>query len=88
MPVNYSSKLPEGLEIIDLPPCQMMVFQGQPFEEEHFEQAILDLTEVIKAYKPEPYGFAWADDDAPRFQLEPQGYRGYIEARPVRRVNQ
>ncbi len=24
-----------------------------------------------------------SDDDAPRFQLEPQGYRGYIEARPV-----
>ena len=29
-------------------------------------------------------GFEWADEDAPRFQLEPWGYRGYIEARPVR----
>jgi hypothetical protein len=29
----------------------------------------------------------WADEDGPRFQLEPQGYRGYIEARPVRPVS-
>jgi AraC family transcriptional regulator len=45
------------------------------------------LSEVMETYCPELYGFEWADEDAPRFQMEPQGYRGYIEARPVRQIS-
>jgi len=87
VPKDYTGNVPEGLDIITLPPCKMMVFQGQPFKDEDFEEAITDLWEVMKTYNPQLYGFEWADDDAPRFQMEPQGYRGYIEARPVRLVN-
>jgi AraC family transcriptional regulator len=64
-----------------------MVFQGQPFEEEKFEEAIGDLWEAMKKYNLELYGFKWADEDGPRFQLAPMAYRGYIEARPVRQLN-
>ena len=85
--MNFSGQVPEGFEIIELPPCKMMVFQGEPFDDEKFGEAIENLWAVIKKYKPEIYGFEWADEDAPRFQLEPQGYRGYIEARPVRPLN-
>jgi AraC-like DNA-binding protein len=84
VPQNYSGEIPEGFEIIDLEPCKMMVFQGEPYEDENFEEAIEELWQIMKTYNPEIYGFEWADDDGPRFQLEPQGYRGYIEARPVR----
>jgi AraC family transcriptional regulator len=42
---------------------------------------------LMKTYNPELYGFKWADEDGPRFQLEPLGYRGYIEGRPVRQLN-
>lgn len=87
VPADYSGKVPEGLEVISLPPCKMMVFQGPPYDDERFEEAISDLWEAMKTYNPELYGFQWADDDAPRFQMEPQGWRGYIEARPVRPVN-
>ena len=87
MPADYKGAVPEGYEIIDLKPCKMMVFQGQPYDDEKFEQAIGELWEVMKGYNPELYGFIWADEDGPRFQLEPQGYRGYIEARPVRQLN-
>jgi len=87
VPENYSGKAPEGYDLIDLPPCKMMVFQGQPYEDENFEAAIGELWEVMKSYKPETYGFQWADEDGPRFQLAPMGYRGYIEARPVKSVN-
>jgi hypothetical protein len=41
----------------------------------------------MKKYNPELYGFSWADKDGPRFQLAPMGYRGYIEARPVKQLN-
>lgn len=84
IPLDYSGPIPEGYDLIDLPPCKMMIFQGQPYDDAAFEQAIGSLWEAIKNYKPEIYGFKWADEDGPRFQLEPQGYRGYIEGRPVR----
>ncbi|MEI8216012.1 MAG: AraC family transcriptional regulator [Eubacteriales bacterium] len=87
VPSNYKGEVPDGFEIIELQPCQMMVFQGEPYDDEKFEEAIDELWDVMKKYNPEIYGFEWADDLAPRFQLEPQGYRGYIEARPVRQLN-
>jgi AraC family transcriptional regulator len=87
MPPDYAGPIPEGYDLIDLPACQMMIFQGQPYDDTDFEQAIGSLWETIKDYKPETYGFRWADEDGPRFQLEPQGYRGYIEGRPVRPLN-
>jgi AraC family transcriptional regulator len=87
MPADFAGELPDGYDVIDLPACQMMVFQGPPFEDKDFSEAITSLWDCMKAYKPETYGFAWADDDAPRFQLAPLGYRGYIEGRPVRSVH-
>jgi AraC family transcriptional regulator len=86
MPLDYSGPVPEGYELIELPACKMMVFQGQPYDDEKFEEAIGSVWEMIKQYNPELYGFKWADADGPRFQLAPQGYRGYIEGRPVRQL--
>ncbi len=84
--VSFDDKglVPDGFEIINLPACKMMIFQGQPYDDENFKEAIGELWDAIKNYDPSIYGFEWADEDAPRFQLEPQGYRGYIEGRPVR----
>ncbi|MHC1721052.1 MAG: helix-turn-helix domain-containing protein [Clostridiaceae bacterium] len=86
IPEDYKGVIPEGFEMIELPPCKMMVFQGEPYEDEKFEEAIGEIWEVMEKYKPEIYGFQWADDEAPRFQLAPMGYRGYIEARPVKQL--
>jgi AraC-like DNA-binding protein len=87
VPTGYAGIIPDGFETIDLAACKMMVFQGQPYDDERFGEAIADVWDVMKTYNPELYGFQWADEDAPRFQLEPQGYRGYIEARPVRELS-
>ena len=81
---DYNGPVPDGFEVIELPACKIMVFQGEPFKDEDFSEAIGDLWETINRYDPQVYGFEWADDDAPRFQLAPLGYRGYIEGRPVR----
>ncbi len=85
---DFSGEIPAGFEIIDLPACRMMVFQGPPFDDKDFESAIVSLWDVMNACKPELYGFEWADDDGPRFQLCPEGYRGYIEGRPVRMLSE
>jgi AraC-like DNA-binding protein len=87
MPLDYKGTVPKDYEMITLPACKMMVFQGQPYDDTVFEEAITGLQEVMKNYDPQIYGFEWADNDGPRFQLAPLGYRGYIEARPVRRLN-
>ncbi len=84
VPVAYANVVPEGFELIDLPPCKMMVFQGAPYDDENFMDEIGYVMEAMERYDPKLYGFDWADEDGPRIQLEPQGYRGYIEARPVR----
>jgi AraC family transcriptional regulator len=85
--LDYSGSIPEGFDLIELPACKMMVFQGPPYDDAAFEEAIGSVWESMTNYKPEIYGFKWADADGPRFQLEPQGYRGYIEGRPVRALN-
>lgn len=84
LPPEYGGPVPKGYELIELAPCKMMVFQGPPFEEDRFEEAITDLWAMMETFDPSLYGFNWADEAAPRFQLAPMGYRGYIEARPVK----
>lgn len=86
VPLSYDGEVPKGYDLIELPACRMMVFQGPPFADEDYEDAIGNLWEVMKTYDPKLYGFTWADSDGPRFQMEPLGYRGYIEARPVRQL--
>ncbi len=78
---------PDGFHTLTLPACKMLVFQGPPFEDEDFEQAIGGLWQAIEGYQPEAIGYTWDAGAGPRFQLEPVGYRGYIEGRPVRALN-
>lgn len=84
---DYKGEVPQGYEIIDLPPAKIMVFQGPPYDDENFEDAISSLWEEIARYNPELYGYRWADHLAPRFQFMPMGYRGYIEGKPVELIN-
>lgn len=88
VPLNYSNVIPEGYELIELPPCTMMVFQGEPYEDADFSDAIEEVWDHIEKFNPQIYGYEWDPEAAPRFQLAPMGYRGYIEARPVKRINQ
>ena len=84
MPADYSGAIPDGFQLIDLPECKMMMFQSAPYDDLRFDEAILTLSETIDSYDPSQLGYEWDDEAAPRFQLDPQGWRGYIEARPVR----
>jgi len=86
VPTDYSGTIPEGFDLIDLEPCQIMIFQGPTYDDSDFSSAIDAVWQAIDQYDPTLYGFEWAKDEAPRFQLEPQGYRGYIEGRPVKKI--
>jgi AraC-like DNA-binding protein len=86
LPFDWSGTVPAGYELVDFAPATVMVFQGEPYDDERFMDAIDATEKKIDLFNPEVYGYAWAPDAAPRFQLEPQGWRGYIEGRPVRKV--
>lgn len=87
LPMDYDKEIPEGFEIIVLPPCTMMIFQGEPYQDEDFGNEVTEVMKHADKFNPEIYGYQWAPEQAPRFQLMPMGYRGYIEARPVVKCN-
>ena len=84
VPMDYDGQIPDDFDIIELPKCNYMMFQGEPFAEEDFEEAIIQVWDAMKKYNPEIIGYRW-DDTNPRIQLEPRGERGYIELRSVRK---
>ena len=81
--LDYSGELPDGFDVIELPSGKYLMFQGEPFAEEDFEQAISELWETEKKYDPSALGYSW-DEANPKIQLEPIGTRGYIELLPVK----
>jgi len=79
----YDGLVPEGFDVIDLPAAKYLMFQGEPFDEEDYCEAIEAVQASMDRYDPSVIGRAW-DDANPRIQLEPIGTRGYIELRAVK----
>jgi AraC-like DNA-binding protein len=86
VPLDYAGPIPEGMEIIELEPSHMMVFQGPTYPDEKFGEAIAAVWKAMDEFNPTRFGWQWADEEAPRYQLAPIGERGYIEARPVKEL--
>lgn len=86
MPADYSGAIPEGFDVIDLPSCKYLVFNSEPYDDDVFEDAIQTVWDAIEKYDPKLYGWEWAPEVGPRFQLAPIGARGYIEGLPVREI--
>ena len=47
VPMDFDGQIPEGFDIIELPKCKYMMFQGESFAEEDFEEAILQVWGVV-----------------------------------------
>ncbi len=84
---DFDGIVPEGFDVISLPASVYLLFQGEPFREEDYCDAIMALRHAIERYDPALIGYAW-DDANPRIQLEPRGERGYIELCPVKALSQ
>lgn len=83
---DYAGVVPDGFDIIKLPEAEYLLFQGQPFPEENYCEAIQAVQHAADTYDPAFIGYRW-DDENPRIQLEPRGERGYMELRPVKKMN-
>lgn len=80
---DADAPVPEGFDVISLPEADYLMFQGEPFAEEDYCEAITAVQQAMNKYDPAVIGLAW-DDENPRIQLEPRGERGYIEMRAVK----
>ena len=84
--VNYAGNVPDGFDVITLPDCEYLMFQGEPFREEDYCAAITAVQKAMDKYEPSVIGYEW-DKENPRIQLEPKGERGYIELKAVKPKN-
>ena len=80
---DYNGPVPDEFDVITLPKAKYLMFQGEPFAEENYCEAIEAVQTSMNSYDPAVIGYAW-DDTNPRIQLEPIGTRGYIELRAVK----
>lgn len=86
VPVTFQKPIPADYDIIHLQPQLYMVFQGPKYEESDFMTAIETFNQAVLSFDPTLYGYEFDLDSAPSFQLEPRGERGYIEAKPIRKI--
>ena len=63
--LDYSGVIPEGFEIIEFPASTYLLFRGEPFAEENYEDAIREIWSAEKKYNPEFIGYEW-DESNPR----------------------
>ncbi len=85
--MDDAGTVPEGFDVIELPAAKYLMFQGEPFEEKDYCQAIEEVKAAIEKYDPTFIGYSW-DNQNPRIQLEPIGTRGYIELLPIKKHEQ
>lgn len=78
VPINYSGIIPDGFDVIEFPVSKYLTFQGEPFPEADYGEAIEQVQAAIAKYDPSIIGYKW-NPESPRIQLEPIGSRGYIE---------
>lgn len=83
MPAGFEGPVPNGFDVVDLPAATYLSFQGEPFREEDFVDAVESVQRAMDRYDPAAIGYAW-DDDHPRVQYEPDPAAGYREMRAVR----
>ena len=85
LPVDWNGKVIEGFEVIEMDECEYLMFQGEAFEEEYYEEAIKEVERAMDKYDPSLIGAKWSVRE-PRIQLEPRGERGYIELRAIEKA--
>ncbi|HWP69434.1 MAG TPA: helix-turn-helix domain-containing protein, partial [Rectinemataceae bacterium] len=56
LPLDWKGIVPDGLELVDFGPAMMMVFQGEPYDDEDFQEAVGSMMEKIDKFDPTLYG--------------------------------
>lgn len=85
VPLEYDGEIPEGYEVAELEPCEMLYFQSQKYESENdFATYLTAVEKAMKEYDYEAYGFKVDKDIAPTFNFGADKEHGAKMAVPVR----
>jgi len=74
--------MPDGMDVVELPAHDYLVFQGPAIADAEMGQAISQVWQSAEEFDPERLGWKWSET-APSYQLAPMAKRGYIEGRSV-----
>lgn len=87
VPIDFNSTVPTGCDIVDIPACKMIWFQGAPYEDENwFGGAHSEMSQAISNYKPELFGLVFAKDTLPLFHYGTSAEKGCREVIPVKKL--
>lgn len=84
LPLDYSKKLPDNCELVELEACRMLYFQSEKFEkDEDFCIAINSVFKAIDNYDISSYGYEFAPELAPKFNYGASKEMGAKIALPI-----
>lgn len=84
LPLDYSKKIPDNCELVELEACMMLYFQSEKFEkDEDFCIAINSVFKAIDNYDISSYGYEFAPELAPKFNYGASKERGAKIALPI-----
>ncbi|MBR4942306.1 MAG: helix-turn-helix transcriptional regulator [Clostridia bacterium] len=87
VPEDYCKPLPEGYRQAELPPCTMLFFESEPFENpEDFGEYIGQVFAAIEKYDLRRHGYELAREDAPSYNFGASHEIGARAAIPVRKI--
>lgn len=86
VPLDYDKYVPCEYEIVELPPCTYLYFNGMPFKDQNdFSIAISILNEAIENYPFQQFGWE-KSDNAPYLGMGAEAETGARAAIPVRKL--
>ena len=87
VPAEYDGEIPEGYEVVEMEPCEMLYFQTQKYEnEEDFGTYLKAVFKAVEEYDYAGFGFERDNSIAPVFNFGADAQHGAKLAVPVRRV--
>ena len=87
MPFDYAGAIPDGCDVVELEPCEMLYFQSEPYEnDEDFCVAIDSVQYAIEKYNGKAFGYQLDDTLAPKFNYGANTVMGAKQAVPVCRI--
>lgn len=87
LPLEGCGSVPAGMELLELPACKMLYFQGFPYEnEDDFVLATQIVQNAMRCFAPEAHGLRYAFEDAPKFDFGSTASGGAAMALPVRDI--
>lgn len=87
MPSDYSGVIPEGMECIDIPESQYLVFFHPPFDYMRDNAEVMKTIDSIAFnFDPTPIGYTWNENECQDYQRHWPEVFGYAVLRPVKKI--